>query len=43
MGANKPATSAIFVLKSIAPMGRSYGKLIEVRPDRLCLDKAASR
>jgi hypothetical protein len=24
MGANKPATSAIFVLKPIAPTGRSY-------------------
>jgi hypothetical protein len=25
MGANKPAIPAIFVLKSIAPTGRSYG------------------
>jgi hypothetical protein len=25
VGANKPATPAIFVLKSIAPTGRSYG------------------
>ena len=25
MGANKPAIPALFVLQSIAPMGRSYG------------------